>query len=239
MNALIYIADDDQNIRMIMKTFLENEGFFVKTFENGSSIKKAFEEKKPDLIILDVMMPGEDGLSLCNAFRKSSSVPIIIVSAKDSPMDRVTGITLGSDDYITKPFLPLELVVRVKALLRRCALTVGESITFESEVFECGNMKIFQKEHRVQIGDGDLFITPLEFDFLLYLIRQKSAAVSKKELLEYVWHDHENSMNQRMPDDLVKRLRKKLSEHEATVKIETIWGYGYRLTEKIQQEALR
>ena len=134
MSALIYIADDDFNICLIMKTFLENEGFCVETFENGTLIKEAFRLKKPDLIILDIMMPGEDGLSLCHFFRKESMIPIMIVSAKDSPMDRVTGITLGSDDYITKPFLPLEMVVRVKALLRRASFTNRQSEISQPEI---------------------------------------------------------------------------------------------------------
>ena len=235
MGALIYIADDDVNICLIMKTFLENEGFCVETFENGTLIKEAFRLKKPDLIILDIMMPGEDGLSLCHFFRKESMIPIMIVSAKDSPMDRVTGITLGSDDYITKPFLPLEMVVRVKALLRRASFTNRQFEISQPEFYECGNLKLFPKEHQVQIGTEFLFVTPLEFQFLFYLIQQKGIAVSKKELLADVWNDHENSTSQRMPDDLVKRLRKKLSEHGCTARIETVWGYGYRITQRNQE----
>ncbi len=127
MKRLIYVADDERHIRSMMKTFLENEGYEVETFGDGYSIQQAVRAKMPDMIILDIMMPGEDGLSLCTSFRRESSVPIMIVSAKDSPMDRVTGLTLGSDDYITKPFLPLEFIARVKALFRRTELSAPQA----------------------------------------------------------------------------------------------------------------
>lgn len=119
MAKRIYVADDELHIRTLIQTFLVNEGYEVETFEDGNSLFDAFHASCPDLIILDVMMPGMDGFALCTAIRRESRVPIIIVSAKDAPMDRVTGITLGSDDYMVKPFLPLELVARVKALFRR------------------------------------------------------------------------------------------------------------------------
>lgn len=232
MQKRIYIADDEQNIRQMMKTFLENEGYAVKTFSNGAEIRQAVEEEFPDMIILDVMMPGEDGLSLCTSFRKQSGVPIIIVSAKDSPLDRVTGITLGSDDYITKPFLPLELIARVKALFRRAELSETRNAETVSERYECGNLELYQKERKVLVGKEEFPVTPTEFEFLLYLIEREGAAVSKEELLEQVWECRMKE-EQRMPDDLVKRLRKKLRAKNSTAMVETVWGYGYRLTASI------
>lgn len=234
MQKLIYIADDEQNIRMMMKTFLENEGYAVEVFGDGYSIRKAVHEKMPDMIILDVMMPGEDGLSLCTSFRKESRVPIMIVSAKDSPMDRVTGITMGSDDYISKPFLPLELIARVKALFRRSELS-GEQSGSDRPVqdeYECGNLRIYRKERKVYAGDEAFTVTPTEFEFLLYLIERKEAAVSKKELLEQIWGCKGIQDEMRMPDDLVKRLRKKLKQKHVSAMVETVWGYGYRLTQQ-------
>lgn len=233
MEKLIYIADDEQNIRMMMKAFLENEGYQVKAFENGYSIRQAVREKMPDMIILDVMMPGEDGLSLCASFRKESGVPIMIVSAKDSPVDRVTGITLGSDDYITKPFLPLEFIARVKALFRRAELSrprAGEEEPAQEE-YVCGDLRVDRRKRKVYAGNSEFVVTPMEFEFLLCLIQRKEAAVSKKELLEQVWGCGEIQEEQRMPDDLVKRLRKKLKQKGVSARIETIWGYGYRLSE--------
>ena len=120
MSQSIYLADDEKNIRDLIELFLSQEGFSVQTFSTGDSLLEACKNSLPDLVILDIMMPGSDGLSICSQLRQENSeLPIIIVSAKDSPFDRITGLTLGSDDYLIKPFLPQELVARVRALLRR------------------------------------------------------------------------------------------------------------------------
>ena len=138
MAKRIYVADDELHIRTLIQTFLANEGYEVETFEDGNSLFEAFHASCPDLIILDVMMPGMDGFALCTAIRRESRVPIIIVSAKDAPMDRVTGITLGSDDYMVKPFLPLELVARVKALFRRAGYIRQDA----GETLVCANLSL-------------------------------------------------------------------------------------------------
>ena len=216
MQKLIYIADDEENIRLMMQTFLESEGYLVRTFENGRGIRQAAAKKKPDMIILDIMMPGEDGLSLC------------------SPLDRVTGFTLGGDDYITKPFLPLEFLARVKALFRRVELSSREG-TVSREGFQCGNLSLYPGERRVMVGDEAFPATRTEFDFLQYLMERKEMAVSKEEILKYVWQCCCAKEEQRMPDDLMKRLRKKLKNAQSTARVETVWGYGYRLTERQQK----
>ena len=226
MHELIYIADDEEHISAMMKTFLENEGYRVETFANGEQLTRGLREKMPDLLILDVMMPGEDGLRICARIRKESSLPIIIVSAKDSPVDRITGLTLGSDDYLVKPFLPLELVARVKALLRRSEFREKERVTS----YTCGNLELWMDSRHVLVDGADLQVTPLEFDFLACLLQHKEQAVKKEDLLREVWKCPEDS-NSRMPDDLVKRLRKKLISRRASARIETVWGYGFRLTE--------
>lgn len=229
----IYLADDEKYIREIVTTFLENDGYEVRAFADGYSIRQAFDEQIPDMLILDIMMPGVDGLSLCSYFRKKSSVPIIIISAKDTPMDRVTGITLGSDDYLTKPFLPLELAVRVKALFRRMEL-LSDGKERKQQPISCGNLCVIPKNRRITI-DGELFkTTPTEYEFLFYLIQRQQSAVSKKELLKDIWGYHEdvNIEDTRVTDDLVKRLRKKLRESGSTAGIETIWGYGYQMIEQ-------
>lgn len=226
----IYLADDEKYIREIVTTFLENDGYEVRAFADGYSIRQAFDERIPDMLILDIMMPGVDGLSLCSYFRKKSSVPIIIISAKDTPMDRVTGITLWSDDYLTKPFLPLELAVRVKALFRRMEL-LSDGKERKQQPVSCGNLCVIPKNRRITI-DGELFkTTPTEYEFLFYLIQRQQSAVSKKGLLKDIWGYHENINieDTRVTDDLVKRLRKKMRERGSTAKIETIWGYGYQI----------
>ena len=228
MSKLIYIADDEENIRVLIKTFLENEGYEVKSFQNGTEIRKAFEERIPDLVILDVMMPGIDGLRLCTEFRKKSGVPIIIVSAKDAPLDKVTGLTLGCDDYLAKPFLPLELTARVKALFRRAEIKEAPD---EETVYTCANMRVEQRSRKIYISDSLFSVTPTEFEFILYIIRRSGMAVSKKELLKAVW-DYDDAGGSRVIDDLVKRLRKKLKECGCEAILETVWGYGYRLSDK-------
>lgn len=234
MSKLIYVADDEGNIRSLIQIFLENEGYRVETFSDGYSILQATERFMPDLIILDIMMPGEDGLSVCSSIRKKSPVPIIIVSAKDTPLDRVTGILLGSDDYITKPFLPLELTTRVNALFRRIELTEDQHRQVEQTTYKCGNVQLDTRSHKVLIEQNPISITPKEYEFLLYLFERKHMAVSKAELLTNVWNFQSALDDARVADDLIKRLRKKFREYQATAVLETVWGYGYRLTDTIQ-----
>ena len=229
MAKLIYLADDEENIRLLMKQFLENEGYEVRLFADGTSVWKAFEEKIPDLVILDIMMPGEDGLSVCSYIRQKSTVPIVIVSAKDTPLERAAGIMLGSDDYIAKPFLPLELMARVKALFRRADMGRQQ----EPEAYSCGNLTLRPGLREVRAGGEALAVTPTEYEFLLYLMKRSGLAVSKKEILQAVWN-YQDESDSRVIDDLMKRLRKKLRTAGSTVVLETVWGYGYRLTERME-----
>ncbi len=272
---LIYVVDDEIDIREMERTFLENEGYKVETFGSADDLMNAIPDgQSPDLIVMDIMMPGTDGLTACSRIRKSEDavlqvVPIILVSAKDTPLDRVTGLTMGSDDYLVKPFLPLELVARVKALLRRSEmLSIQTKSNAESEkqslhgsddsqssdlsvslgdwaqiedkkIYSCGNLSLDHAAHKVYVDQKDgtditnIQVTPMEFDFVYYLILRKETAVSKAELLTQIWQlpDAELQEDVRMTDDLVKRLRKKLTSAEASARVETVWGFGYRLTE--------
>lgn len=229
MAKLIYVADDEKNICFLIQNFLEKEGFEVRCFGDGESILAACEEQMPDLCILDVMMPGMDGLTVCTRIRKKSHVPIIIVSAKDSPLDRITGITLGSDDYLVKPFLPLELVTRVKALFRRVDAFSGQEEE-NSDVYEFGDIILYTKRRAARLGDEEFSLTPLEFDFLCHMLEHPEHAASRDDLLKSLWKVDSREVDTRAVDDMVKRLRKKLKEQGSSVKIETVWGYGFRLT---------
>jgi DNA-binding response OmpR family regulator len=175
------------------------------------------------------MMPGMDGLTVCTQIRKTSHVPIIIVSAKDSPLDRITGITLGSDDYMVKPFLPLELVTRVKALFRRVDTFSGQEEEAK-ESYEIGDIKLYPKRRAAKLKDKDFALTPLEFDFLCHMLERQEHAASRDDLLKSLWKVDSREVDTRAVDDMVKRLRKKLKDQKSTVKIETVWGYGFRLT---------
>lgn len=228
MPQKIYLADDEKNIRDLIAAFLTQEGFEVSTFDSGDGLLAACNAGLPDLVILDIMMPGTDGLSVCSALRKvSADLPIIIVSAKDSPYDRVTGLTLGSDDYLIKPFLPLELVARVRALLRRSQKTAASGDTAQD--LNYGTLHLFPERRIAQLNHTPLTLTPTEFDFLAYLVQHQERAVSRNELLQALWQVDWQS-DTRATDDLVKRLRRKLREHQSPVRIETVWGFGFRIS---------
>ena len=227
MPQRIFLADDEKNIRDLIAAFLSQEGFEVQTFESGDALLSACNTSLPDLVILDIMMPGTDGLSICSTLRKANAdLPIIIVSAKDSPYDRVTGLTLGSDDYLVKPFLPLELVARVRSLLRRAQRPTQSTGAMQELTF--GAMQLSPERRIVLLNGAPLTVTPTEFDFLAYLMEHHERAVSRDELLRALWQV-EWQADTRATDDLVKRLRRKLRERSSTVSIETVWGFGFRL----------
>lgn len=234
MPQKIYVADDEKNIRDLIAAFLTKENFEVEIFENGDTLMAACSVCLPDLVILDIMMPGTDGLSICSMLRNTNSeLPIIIVSAKDSPYDRVTGLTLGSDDYLIKPFLPLELVARVRALLRRVqkSNSTNSNSTDNEGISELtfGTLHLFPKRRSASLGGAPLTLTPTEFDFLAYLVRNQDRAVSRDELLEALWQVNWQA-DTRVTDDVVKRLRRKLRDMQSPVRVETVWGFGFRIT---------
>lgn len=226
---LIYIADDEANICNIIKSFLLKEGFEVETFNNGQAILDAFIAKPADMLVIDIMMPGMDGYSLCSQVRQISNVPIIIVSAKDTEPDKIAGLTLGSDDYLTKPFSPLELIARIKSIFRR--IEMDKSHMRISEVVRVADIVINYNIKKAELNGKDIGLTGMEFSLLYYLSVNKNRAVSRGELLDKVW-GFENEVETRATDDMIKRIRKKLSDSGSVLKIETVWGFGFRLIDK-------
>ena len=229
MNELIYIADDEKNICELMSRFLESAGYRTVCFESGESILAAIEKKVPDLIILDIMMPGISGLDVCAKVRSNSTVPIMIVSAKDSPIDRIEGISLGSDDYLVKPFLPLELVSRVGAIFRLIEMARGGAC--DPDELSFADVPLIPGKRIAYISGKPLPLTPAEFDFLVYMIKNRERAVSRDELLKKLWQYDYDIPGTRAADDLVKRLRKKLASYGSSLGIEAVWGFGFRLTD--------
>lgn len=224
MKRKIYIADDDDNIRLIISSFLLSEGYHVESFSNGDALYEHFKREPADLIILDILMDGSDGLTLCSKIRQQHSVLIIIVSALDSELDRIKGITLGSDDYLVKPFSPLELVARIKALFRRYDMMTHPT---EEDELNYGDMILKTKLRQCFINNIETDLTPTEFSVLHFMMLHSNQAISRKELFNEVWDvqwDHDT----RAMDDMLKRLRKKLNHSQ--VRIETVWGYGFRLS---------
>jgi len=228
MSKRIYIADDDENIRFLISSFLKNEGFEVSEFSNGDDLFNQFLTSPADMVILDIMMSGTSGLNLCIKIREHYNVPIIIVSARDSELDRITGITLGSDDYLTKPFSPVELVARVKALFRRISYDLPNQ---NKEILEIGDMKLNLNTRQFYISDSELKLTPTEFALITYMIQNKEKAVSRSELLRNVWK-FDFEADTRVTDDILKRLRKKIGN--SNVKIESVWGYGFKLSVEVK-----
>jgi len=227
MPKRIYVADDEKNILDLITQVLTNEGFEVTPYTDGDKLFRDFQTKPADLVILDIMMPGTDGLVISTKIRSISTVPIIIVSARDSEMDRITGIALGSDDYLTKPFSPMELVVRVKAILRRVDINKTGTAS-ENKAMEFGNIRLEPLSRDVWVGDTKIDLTPTEFELMGYMITNHPKAISRDELLKNVWKVSYD-VDTRATDDVIKRLRKKLKSANADSEIESVWGYGFRL----------
>lgn len=235
MNKLIYIADDDENIRSLIEMFLKNENYEVKAFTNGDSLYLSFLDKCPNLVILDIMMPGSDGLTICNKIRETSTVPIIMLTAKDSDVDQIAGLTLGSDDYITKPFNPTLLNVRVKALLRRVDISNKESEKTQEIISFC-DLTLNNESHMIFCKDKELELTQNEFNCLAYLISNKEKAISRENFLKEIWkYDYE--IETRVVDETIMRIRKKLKKYKSSTVIINKWGYGYMLRKEDNNEA--
>ena len=225
---MIYIADDEPHIKELIRSFLEKENYDVQAFDSGDDLYKAFTKKAPDLVILDIMMPGTDGLTICTKIRQTSNVPIIILTARDSDADYIAGITLGSDDYFTKPVSPMQLVMRVRAIFRRVDMDKKPP---SNQVLNYANIEVYLAGKTVTNTDTneEIQLTPNEFNMLVYLMENQNRAVSRDELLDKIW-GFSADIETRVADDTVKRLRKKLSESNLIV--DTVWGYGFRLKNK-------
>lgn len=175
---LIYAADDEKNIRELLKSFLENEGYSVEVFETGDLLFEKFLKIPADLVILDIMMPGNDDFAICGKIRQLSNVPIIMLTARDSDTDYVSGLALGSDDYFTKPFRPLKLVMRVKAIFRRIDM---EQQTLKNDKISLGNLTLLPNQRAALVLEEEIPLTLIEFEFLDFLFQNHHRAVSRDE----------------------------------------------------------
>lgn len=230
MSHSIYIADDEKNIRDLIKSFLESDGYEVSAFETGDELKAVFDEKPADLVILDIMMPGTDGLTLCRKLREESSVPIIILTAKDSEYDYVQGITIGSDDYLTKPFRPTVLLMCVRSLLRRMDMNEkgDRSSKMSDEDISIGDLTFSGRRNEILCGGRPVKLTRTELKMLSYMMKNPEKAYSRDELLNAIW-GYDTKVETRVTDETLRRIRKQLSACESNVSVRTMWGFGYRI----------
>ncbi len=223
----IMIVDDDPNIAKLIQLLLEKEGFDVTVQERGDDAVAAFQKNPPSLMLLDVMLPGMDGWQVCRAIRQTSSIPIIMLTAKDDTFDKVLGLELGADDYITKPFENKELVARVKAVLRRTNQNETEKGTLSFP-----GLTISQDKYEVYFQGNRLDLPPKELEVLYYLASYPNHVFTREQLLEQVW-GFDFFGDSRTVDVHIKRLREKLAGSETLGwQIKTVWGVGYKFEVK-------
>ncbi|GGH77647.1 DNA-binding response OmpR family regulator [Pullulanibacillus pueri] len=219
----ILIVDDDPYIRELIGVFLRQEGFDIHEASDGEEALSVLESIKVDLVILDIMMPNMDGWELCQEIRRyyDEELPLLMLTAKGETKQKVKGFDLGTDDYMVKPFEPIELVARVKALLKRYKISLSRKI-------QIGDLTLNQKSYEVFDGDQPLTLPLKEFELLFKLGSQPGKTFSREQLIEDIWgFDYEG--DERTVDVHIKRLRQRLAQHEEQFKIVTIRGLGYRL----------
>lgn len=229
MKNTILVVDDEKEITDLIEVYLTNENYNVEKFYDAKGALTYLESGDASLAILDVMLPDMDGFSLCQKIRETQLFPIIMVTAKVEDMDKITGLTLGADDYITKPFNPLELVARVKTQLRR--YTRYNSAEKENDKLELNikGLTICKDTHKCTLNNAELALTPIEFEILWFLCEQQGNVVSSEELFEKVWKEKFYDSNNTVMAHIA-RLREKMKEPARKPKyIKTVWGVGYTI----------
>ena len=224
MTSKVLVVDDEAHIVELARLYLTREGYDVEGVGDGAQALTRFGQLKPDLVVLDIMLPGIDGLTICKEIRKQSQVPIIMLTAKDEVTDKVVGLEVGADDYLTKPFHPQELVARAKALLRRAKIEPDQP-----KLIRAGALEVDLERHEVRHGKARVQLRPKEFDLLALLARHPGRVFQRSELLDLVW-GYDFPGYTRTVDVHVQQVREKLAAAEIKdPSIQTVWGVGYRL----------
>lgn len=225
----LLIVDDEHEIADLISLYLENEGFQVFKFYNAVDALQCTQTENIDLAILDVMLPDMNGFQLCQQIRKTHHFPIIMLTAKGEGMDKITGLSLGADDYMTKPFQPLELVARVKAQLRRYKRYNADPKQEEGVIVHSG-LVLDVKAHSCTLNGKPLSLTPTEFSILQILCQKKGSVVSAEELFRLIWKDEYYTKNNNTITAHIRHLRDKMGDsYEHPKYIKTVWGYGYKI----------
>ena len=229
MSIDILIVDDEQAIADLVEVYLKNEGYTVHKFGTAAEALACVESVRLDLAILDVMLPDMDGFTLCQKIRQKHLFPILMLTARVEDMDKITGLTLGADDYITKPFNPLELVARVKTQLRRYIRYNPAGGQDTGQEYDIRGLQISKATHKCILFGDELALTPLEFSILWYLCSKQGQVVSSEELFEAVWGEKYMDSNNTVMSHIA-RLREKMHENSRKPKfIKTVWGVGYTI----------
>lgn len=225
-NCTVLIVDDEENMRTLMEMYLLNSGYRCLQAPDGEQAISLLEKNEVDLILLDIMMPGDNGFMVCEKIHQKWDLPVIFVSAKGAEWDKVKGLKLGADDFVVKPFHPGELVARVEAVLRR----TGKKQQTQSETISFGKIKMNLKSRTAAIEGNTVNLTLKEYELLIYLITNKKQALSREQLLTHVWGvSYEGSL--RTVDTHIKTLRMKLKSVDY---IQTVWGIGYKIEEEYE-----
>ena len=226
----ILIVDDDTNISELISLYLNKECFETRCEENGEDALKAFSEFHPDLILLDLMLPGMDGYQVCREIRRHSQTPIIMLPAKGEVFDKVLGLELGADDYIIKPFDSKELVARVKAVLRRTFVEKPEEPKEEGQIVHLPDLTVNLTNYSVTCMGEHLDMPPKELELLYFLASSPNQVFTREQLLDHIW-GYEYIGDTRTVDVHIKRLREKIKDHPAW-RLATVWGIGYKFEVK-------
>lgn len=226
----IFVIDDAFDIRQLIVKYLEKEGYKTTSFCNGDTVVEEIGRLSPDLLVMDIMMPGIDGLDLCRNIRQVSDVPIIFVSARGEEIDRIIGLEMGADDYLSKPFSPRELLARIKNIFKR----------LEKSTLQLANTKLVVKDsvlyieqRKFMVKGVEVSLTTKEYDTLRIMMENVNIPLTREQLLEKIW-GYDYFGEERIVDDVIKRLRKKLKEQSSFMTITTVWGFGYKIEDEIK-----
>ena len=232
MSDKILIVDDEVEIADLIETYLKNEDYAVYKFYSAKDALACIDETELDLAILDIMLPDIDGFTICRKIREKHTYPVIMLTAKDAETDKITGLTLGADDYITKPFQPLEMVARVKSQLRRYKKYNLPQTTKTDHILCCSDLIVDTKKHECLQNNKPVSLTPTEFSILQILLENKSNVLSGEELFRRIWKDEYYTKSNNTITVHIRRLREKLNDTLENPKyIKTIWGVGYKIDE--------
>ena len=232
MSDKILIVADEVEIADLIETYLKNEDYAVYKFYSAKDALACINETELDLAILDVMLPDVDGFTICRKIREKYTYPVIMLTAKDAETDKITGLTLGADDYITKPFQPLEMVARVKSQLRRYKKYNHPQTEKTNHILYCSDLIVDTKKHECLQNNKPVSLTPTEFSILQILLENKSNVLSGEELFRRIWKDEYYTKSNNTITVHIRRLREKLNDTLENPKyIKTIWGVGYKIDE--------